>query len=989
MTDSGGSTRSTLPFASPRETPPHSPQVRSSHSSSPSAALSPLPPLPTEVFSLVLSFLDQQDLERCLLVSRSWHTYVEGNPSLWHTVEAHLDLDDQRRVNRICGRANVNGRRSTGGIRTLKIVLRAQTYNGRLVELITPERAEARLGEVLASVFAASVLNGTVDRPPDPRRRPHSTVTTLTLSFRPNTFIALQLLHKLGQLADTPLFANLKHLNIYANLPHFQLRQHVLRIFPQLSSLHISVVSASNRSLFEVRCNNDWTWQPRQSPALASPGSLDRLRHLALHDVWVSDLHVPLLPQLKHLDLHRVTWEGRALFYLLRIARTTLETLSCIDLRFEQADDEFEDWQLFVDVRDQSLVDGCAFPEDDDAALEPDYEPAPIVLSSLRTLHLAGKTLPLFVSLNAFETTPESELLPTPSLFMPALTTAILDEITLEPENGSLDDAMSPLAMLGRLAPQLRYLDVRSTSASDVELQCCLTAINGSIHHLDISETMVSDHLIVRLPNVAPELKVLDVRNCGDITCQGVARAVEVIRMRNDEGLTKVESVFVSPPENDADPACWLAYRWLDYVGVLRRDEYDFEGDGPVDSAVARRRWIKQGKEDAAKEFKVAYAVWEREQQEKRLRERAALLAVQQAAGAVGTGGSASRAGLVQPSNISLDALAQISQTQQHFQQLALPQQQPHAPLPAGFIPPRSMAPSHPQQFAYSSADTGRVEIPLPLRPAPPQPPQTFFPPQPPHQLPSTPQLPPLAPHQQPQYQQQRARLPPPPPPPPPAAPAASDTFDITCLDSLESFDDLDPAFLAEQQKAMEQAMNRNSYRLNAEIATAAAVERSKAQDAVYAAAHQQHEQRAANVEQARREYAQRQVAGGFVAAAAAPASTLRTAQDNAHLQALRSAHGSGHSFSSPASLAGTPMQMTPRMQTPASGFASSASSETTSASEAPDGAEAAVRAALDEEYDDPVAEANGAEEVNLGFAGDEDDEDEEEVVEVELEKVA
>ncbi|GAA5828165.1 hypothetical protein JCM11251_002617 [Rhodosporidiobolus azoricus] len=972
MTDSGTSSPSTVPSISLRETPPHSPRIPSSHSSSPSISASPLEPLPSEVFSLVLSFLEPSDLERCLLVSRSWHAYIDVEPSLWGSLDAYLDADDQRRVDRICRRADVNGRRTVGGIRVLRLHLRSRLANGRPVAYNDSDQVQNRLVEILLAVFKSSVLSSSTDHPPDPKRTVYSSLTTLDLRLAPNDHVPACILHKLAELATNPLFDNLKHFIVHMNLTRFKIREHVLCIFPGLSSLTIAAVSTKSPGVIEPSLG-PWEWQPHPKALPLLSGSLAQLHCLDLRDVRISDLILPDFPRLKQLRLRQITWEGRSLFLLLRLARSSLETLYCVDLVFEPADDEFEDWKDNVDIRNPELVDGHIFPDDQgvDNFPGPDYQPPPIILSSLHTLHLTGHTPPIFVNFDGFEHTPESEPLPTPILVMPALHTAILDNVAVEPENGPLDEAMSPLVTLGRSAPQLRCLDIRNTMTGDTALQCCLNAINGSIHQLDVSATLVTDHLIVRLPDLAPQLKTVDVRECVNITCQGVARAVEVIRMRNDEGLTKVEGVYVSPPEEDANPACWQAYKWLDFVGVLWRHEWDFEGEGP--NGTARGKWIKQGKEDAAKEHKAAYAKWEKEELEKRRRELAALLAAQDAAAATTTGASPSGTA----HSFSPHSLQQLSAVQQQWQQSTPTfSQQPHAPLPARIIPPLPMTLPQPQQQTYSTT-AGISTVPLPFPPDP-QPVQDAL------NVP-VPSLLRLAPQQQVPAQEHYQ-------PHPPVSPlprvrsAASDSFDISCLDSLESFDQLDPAFLAEQLKAMEQAQERNSQRKNAESAAAVTIERSREDDVAAA-------KRAVNVQRAKEQHdIERTVKAGTAAMA------HRTPVELAQLSAIR-AHQvlSPRASSARSGSAGTPMQISPRVVTPTSTLtASAAMSSKESLCQADERVdlslmtanEALVRGQLDKDDSDEEHNVGEVKEVilDLGFA---DGSDEEEVVaEVTLEKV-
>lgn len=585
---------------------------------------------------------------------------------------------------------------------------------------------------------------------------------------------------------------------VQAALPGFKISQNVLNMWPNLKSLHLFFPPES-RDIHVLDVGN-WTWQPPHPPSRLDDGmfSLDRLERLTLDGVRVIELNIPLLPRLKHFTLTNVQWEGRSFYYILRLVRKKLESLDCGNLTFDIVAEEADDWDQYVNVRDPDLVDGHIFREVDDDNPDLDetsFEPAPIALSSLQELRLSGSTPAIFVSIDIFETDAEYEVYPTPVLFMPAVKTVLFEDIQLEPE-GSVDDAYSPLAWLGRQAPKMTHLRIERILVGDIALSCCLAALDVSLEWLELVDTMVTDHFIVRLPDAAPMLKHLNVRASMEITNQGVARAVEVMRIRHDEGDSKLETVLIDPPTSSDDPACFQAYRWLDFVGVLVRDDEDFEGLGPTYGRKARTDWIKEGKKDEQWEFKERYEKWEKEQKALIMAKLAA-----EATQAAQQGGSGSSDRASAPAgSIDLSAFNTIAGVQART-----------ATFPSNLaIPQYSLAPTPAPPAAPYNPNT----IPLPLQPAP-VPLQQF-----PSRLPpNLPPPPPLVVAPQPQ-------------PPPPSSVSAG--LDLTCLDSLDSFEGLDPELLAEQRLAMQQAQERNQRQLKTQSAL-------QQQDRIAAAQQQPH----------------------------------------------------------------------------------------------------------------------------------------------------
>lgn len=310
-------------------------------------------------------------------------------------------------------------------------------------------------------------------------------------------------------------------------------------------------------------------------------------------------LAFPDMPCLTTLVLTSVVWEGKGFFFLLRKIRKTLAHLECVDFNFQEdeGDEGWSDFDNFINILDPKLLDDHHFPEVKSDGSDVDFmtEPAPIILPSLHTLILVNEsTPPLFASLEHYDTSGESPPFPTPVFHMPNLQTARFEETNLEEED-YVDDSDTALAVFGRNAPNITVLSISGTGATPKALFHCFAGMSAKIIDLDLNNSLASDALILRLKDLTPRLEVLDVRRCTDITIQGVARLAET--MRDDyEGKHRMKEVKVDAPEwGDAE---LTAYLWLDYVGVLRRPDWDFEGYGPT-SKVEQMKFRKLGKRDS------------------------------------------------------------------------------------------------------------------------------------------------------------------------------------------------------------------------------------------------------------------------------------------------------------------------------------------------------------------------------------------------------
>ncbi|KAI5477656.1 F-box domain containing protein [Pseudohyphozyma bogoriensis] len=596
--DSGSRSPPPLPCSDTTTlTPPKSPSAhsQSSTSSSPSPAFSPLPPLPAEVCLLILRHLPPPALEPLLGVSRAFHQFLNDHPSLWPSFQAHLHFQHSIRTHAVIRRSSVNHKNPGGGIRDALIALAAVTLpNGRRHQDYAPTPVvDARLKEVLDALIHACVPYPIVDAFTKEvlEERP-STLETLKMQLYPNTLTSHRVM-------STILFVNW-----YINIPDLRLSTNFLSLYPNLVTSRL-MCSSPTAMIFPsaqpIRLTgmHDNRRRPIVCPALP-------LETIAWTGFAISrTLEIPLLPRLTTLTLENVVWDGRKLFYLLRLARKTLVSLDIRELLLrpiEDPEEDWDDWSTYVDVRDQNLVDGHIFPprnveiddELSDFGEEEINEPAPIIFPNLKSLFLAGETTPpLFSSLEYADTLEQASPYPTPVFVMPSLESAGLDQIVVE-QDGQLEEGEGPLTVLGRNAPELTTLALTSSIISDEAIFQCLAGMGAKLVTLSLYDTELSDQLLLHLPELVPELEDVDVRKT-EVTLQGVARFVERFRDVHD-GRKRIKSVRVDPPSWERwSEAEGVAYEWLIWVDVFVRDESDYEGDGPKDEK-SRRKWKKSGK---------------------------------------------------------------------------------------------------------------------------------------------------------------------------------------------------------------------------------------------------------------------------------------------------------------------------------------------------------------------------------------------------------
>lgn len=533
-------------------------------------------------------------------------------------------------------------------------------------------------------------------------------------------------------------------------MPLFTLTSTVLLMFPKLR--YLSLKFPPLRFGYRPVSTRGWKWTYPTNQQ--RPESLDYLRNLFIQGAIISqEIIIPAgLPVLTHLTLDNVRWEGKGIFKLLRLARRTLTHLELYNFSFDPAQDEAEEFDCCIDERDPDLIDDIEYTD----LRDPDNpQPAPILFANLLNLKLAGTTPPLFANLQFLENEVDVEEWPTPIFLMPKLIRAQFDDLHIDPETFE-DYTLSPLPTFGRNAPHIQRLVLTSCIVSDDAVFSCLAAMSARIRLLDFYDSSVSDALLSRLPYLTPRLAHLDVRQCPDVTCQGVARLVEVLRQLNDEGELGLKEVWVEPPQySDYD---WRAYRWLDFIGILKRDEVDWEGTGPKNWK-ERREWIKEGKKDSAWEFKEAMK--KKDEEDALIKKMAAAQQLEMLKNQVGGSGSSSMVPSGGPASYSKISMPNA---------FARPPPHPNYTFPPSstFVLPG--LPDVSTQQYQRQQQTVRYEVPTAL-------PASEVATAVPTTVPSAP-----AP-----VQSQESKL------------------DLTSLDSIEDFGDLDPALVREQQLIMQQ----------------------------------------------------------------------------------------------------------------------------------------------------------------------------------------
>ena len=574
---------------SPGLTPPKSPTSRTP--TPPTPGSSPLPPLPPEVFLLMLRYVEPAERYDLCRVSRSWYGFLVSEPVLWPTLHhLHLHRDQSQLLLLWVNRANYHIKQR-GGINSVWVNLR----NARqMLHEATPVGRMREICDLLEQSSVPVVQDHT-------GRRFHGlcTLRHFRLFLEPDTHAAFEVLAILVRRSHHVTFYSLATLDIATRLQEFIIHSHFFAIWPNLESLKISnhpyTLAPNQRALLH-------DWSAISCGTSAQRTSCENLRCIELIGITIDWRFIVYpMPVLTSLLLSGVTWNGRSFFYLLRITRASLVNLDCTDLLLEEVDGQaMEDWQMYVMVTDPELVDDHIFPDFDSQSSEEPYdEPAPIHFSRLQRICLSGEdTPPFFASLEFVES---ASSLPTPIFVMPCLLHASFVEMSADLESFP-EDSEGALATFGRNAPNLLTLSLYNSCLSDIALFHCLAGLMGKLQVLNLCSTTITDKLIARLPALVPRLRELDVTGCDDVSLQGVARCVEVMRDPDDE-KRKLKVIKVDGPRYfDADYEAWA---WLDWIGVLHRDEWDHTGLGPsaeIDGGNARRQWIVAGKKDSLKE---------------------------------------------------------------------------------------------------------------------------------------------------------------------------------------------------------------------------------------------------------------------------------------------------------------------------------------------------------------------------------------------------
>lgn len=123
---------------SPTLSPPKSPDYRQASLSPSTIGESPLPPLPTEVYLLIIKFIPSGQLPNLLLVSKAWKNCLECEPKLWPNLSVSLDQDQESRNEFYCKRASVNSTRFGGGLKSIKVTSQHTATNNKSYDDIAP-----------------------------------------------------------------------------------------------------------------------------------------------------------------------------------------------------------------------------------------------------------------------------------------------------------------------------------------------------------------------------------------------------------------------------------------------------------------------------------------------------------------------------------------------------------------------------------------------------------------------------------------------------------------------------------------------------------------------------------------------------------------------------------------------------------------------------------------------------------------------------------
>ncbi|SCV68736.1 BQ2448_857 [Microbotryum intermedium] len=609
-------------------------QARKSASPSASvAALSPLAPLPNEVFLLIIQQLSQIERARLCLVSRSWANFLHNEPRLWPKLRVKLVDDDFAAVHleTWLRRASVSHTRHGGGLQQLTIVLPGQRTRSACCYPLDRNISELeyvqRFQTIVDMVRGACLMHIPL---PDGKVWVCSSLRQLKLVSEPSTSVTVLMAHTLAQFARDPLLGDLDltahaeasiyhRLDMYFGTALLPASWKALWSWPNVTTVVLRC-ARETEGAHQLDFSSNWCLQPAGGPL---PSHLYALEHISMRGIMIVpfDSTPIVMPALTTLALVDVDLKGMSIYAVLKAARHTLAHLELREVSTGELRSQYAvtDHRRCIDQQDPHLLAELRGLQSNghfqefgviwrDEAIEDDGEvipadPTPIILPVLRSLILQGEiTLPIFTSLDSVDTGTDEQWLPTPFLLMPSLESADLIGLTIDAHDAAADEGRNLLVVLSLCAPYLTNLSITECDYDDTSLCYCLMTLKTSLRSLVLYDTTTSDQLIASLARLAPTLQALDVQHCNDVSAQGVARLVEVIREQSG-GLHKLSNVRIDHPQtrNLADLA---AYEWLDFIGALCRDETDYESLGPRRNSAEWAMWKKEGKLDAQHQYK-------------------------------------------------------------------------------------------------------------------------------------------------------------------------------------------------------------------------------------------------------------------------------------------------------------------------------------------------------------------------------------------------
>lgn len=565
-----------------------------SRTPTPSSILSPLPPLPSELFLLALTHLGFRDRLNVRGVAKSWYYFVGKESSLWPSVMPWIDLSYplNRVITSWAEATSVNAKKPGHGILSMKLAMSVASPVGDN----NRHNVVSRYGSVTNTLLSACLPLSN-----DFNSRGRSTLRRLLLSLPFDSRSCHHIVTDLARNASHPFYASLALIEMDTALNGIIVWGPFFSIWPNAQQI---TLMGNNRVNPAMQHNwNELSPLRRRNGEWGLVDECRDLRVISFHGLIVHEFMLPDLPRLTVIKLHDVIWEGRQLYQLLRVVRKTLVRLEICDLEFNELVDDrgVADWHANVMTKDPLLVDDYDFEDNVSTGSNEYYEtPPPILLSALKYLTVDGElTPPLFISLDTVELATGESVLPTPIFLMPQLVEASLSSMIADLDHlpGSQE---GPLTTFGRSAPNVIDFILYNANVSD-SLYYCFAAMSAKIEILNLAGTMITDKLVASFTDLLPNLIDVNLTDCSEVSTCGVARFVQLARL-SETGREKVSRVQIDPPRWDADTVAW---KWLDFVGVLVRAEDDYEGDGPskdIGSGAAFDQWKKGGKADAQKE---------------------------------------------------------------------------------------------------------------------------------------------------------------------------------------------------------------------------------------------------------------------------------------------------------------------------------------------------------------------------------------------------